>query len=166
MLKAQGYTPPATLFATPDTVADASTPAIIFPVLDFNGISDSHADWTQLVIPSQYSGATGFTFSYTWAVDGTDVDNVEIEFRVLPLAQLDVLTADLGMDGQTPVAIVDTPIATSTDKFMVSATGALAKASFGSAVAGTLIVIRATRDVSIATNTDDLQLLSILVTET
>jgi hypothetical protein len=91
---------------------------------------------------------------------------VEIEFRVLPIADLDVLTGDLGIDTKTAVAIQDTPPATPTDKFSVSTTGALAKASFGSAVAGDYIVIRATRDISAATNTDDLQLLAILVTET
>lgn len=160
-----GSVPTPTIYATLDTVADASTPPVTFPCLDFDGAADEHADW-HVQIPSHYSGATGFTFSYKYAVDGADVDFVEMEFRVLDLNDLDILTADLGMDTQTEVTIQDTPAATPTNKFNWSDTGALAKASFGSAVAGDYIVIRATRDISPATNTDDLQLLSILVTET
>jgi hypothetical protein len=84
----------------------------------------------------------------------------------LKLADLDVLTGDLGIDTKTAVSIQDTPPATPTNKLSYSTTGALAKASFGSAVAGDRIVIRCTRDVSAATNTDDLQLVEIYVTET
>ena len=160
-----GSVPTPTIYATLDTVADISTPPVTFPCLDFDGSADEHADW-HVQIPSHYAGTTGFTFSYKYAVDGTDVDIVEMEFRVLNLSDLDVLSNDLGMDTRTPVTIQDTPAATPTNKLNVSTTGALAKASFSSAVAGDYIVIRATRDVSAATNTDDLQLLSILVTET
>ena len=133
--------------------------------MNFNGTTDSHIDW-QVTLPSNYGGVTGLTFQYEWAVDGTDVDNVEMEFRILPIEQLDVVTTDLGIDGQTEVAIVDTPIATSTNKFMTSPTGALAKASFGSPAAGVMVVIRATRDISIATNPDIMKLFRVIVTET
>ena len=160
-----GSLPPSANYATLDTVLDGSTPSITFPVLDFDGVADEHADW-MAQIPSHYSGVTGFTFSYKYATDGTDADFVEMEFRVLHIDDLDILTADLGIDTQTEVAIQDTPPATPTNKFSYSATGTLAKANFGSAVAGDYIVIRATRDISAATNTDDLQLAAILVTET
>lgn len=150
--------------ATPDTVADASTPAQKIPVLDFDGAADEHADWF-VTIPSWYAGTTGFTFSYKYAMDGVDGDQVEIEFRVLHIDDLDTLTADLGLDTQTEVAITDDPAATA-NNFNYSTTGALAKANFGSAVAGDYIVIRATRDISFATNTDDLQLAEVYVTET
>lgn len=160
-----GSIPPPSSYATPDTVADTSTPPLSIPVLDFDGATDEHADW-YYIIPTQYSGATGFTFQYYHAMDGADADLVEMEFRVLHLDDLDVLTGDLGIDTQTPVAIQDTPPATPTDKLSYSTTGALAKADFGSAVAGDYIVIRATRDTGAATNTDDLQLGAVLVTET
>lgn len=160
-----GSIPPSANFATLDTISDGSTPNLIIPVLDFDGATDEHMDWIR-EIPSQYAGTTGFTFKYKYAVDGTDVDIVEMEFRVLPILDLDILTADLGLDTQTAVAITDTPASTPINKLNVTGTGALAKASFGSAVAGDLIVIRATRDISVATNTDDLQLVSVLVTET
>lgn len=164
VLRPQARCGPSANFATPDTVADASTPPMTIPVLDFDGAADEHADWF-VTIPSWYTGTTGFTFSYKYAMDGADGDQVEIEFRVLPITDQTVLTGDLGMDGQTPVAIVDDPDATAND-FNYSTTGALAKANFGSAGAGSLICIRATRDISIAANADDLQLAEILIKET
>lgn len=160
-----GSIPTPTAYATLDIVADISTPALSIPVLDFDGATDEHAEW-YVIIPKAYGGTTGFTFQYYYATDGADADLVEMEFRVLHIDDLDVLTGDLGIDTQTAVAIQDTPPATPTNKFSYSTTGALAKASFGSAVAGDFIVIRATRDISAATNTDDLQLAAILVTET
>jgi len=159
-----GSIPTPSNYATQDIVADASTPAINFPVLDFDGSTDEHADWI-VTIPSQYSETTGFTFSYKYAMDGTDGNAVEIEFRVLHIDDLDTLTGDLGIDTQTAVAITDDPAATA-DNFNYSTTGALAKANFGSAAPGDYLLIRATRDVSYATNTDDLQLAEVLIKET
>ena len=160
-----GSSAPGATFATLDTVADASTPTGVIPVLDFDGSADEHADW-YLTIPSHYSDTTGFTFSYKYAVDGTDVDIVDMEFRVLHVDDLDILTADLGIDTQTAVSIQDTPATTPINKMNYSTTGTLAKTNFGDAVAGDRIVIRATRDISAATNTDDLQLQDILILET
>lgn len=160
-----GSLPPPSDYATQDEIVDASTPALIISVLDFDGAVNEHAYWFR-TIPSQYSGVTGFTFSFKGATDGADADLIEMEFRVLFIDDLDVLTGDLGMDTQTEVAIQDTPPATPTNKMSYSTTGTLAKANFGSAVAGDYIAIRATRDISAATNTDDFQLAEILVTET
>ena len=153
-----GSSPPATLYATIDTISDASTPLMVIPVLDFDGVTSEHADW-YLTIPSHYAGITGFTFSYKYATDGSDADLVDIEFRVLKLADLDILTGDLGIDTQTAVSIQDTPPATPTNKLSVSTTGALAKANFGSAVAGDRIIIRATRDVAAAAKTSEVHVM-------
>lgn len=160
-----GGSPPSTSYATFDTIADTSTPPLIIPVLDFDGAANEHMDW-YLTVPSHYASTTGFTFSYKYATDGADADLVDMEFRVLILADLDILTGDLGIDTQTAVSIQDTPPATPTNKLSYSTTGALAKASMGTPSAGDRIVIRATRDISAATNTDDLQLLEIYVIET
>ena len=151
--------------ATLDWIPDASTPNIQMPILDFDGATDEHADWI-VTIPTQYDEGTGFTFSYKYATDGADADLVEMEFRVLHIDDQDILTADLGIDTQTEVAIQDTPPATPTNKMSYSGTGAVAKANFGSAAPGDRLVIRATRDISAATNTDDLQLAEVLVKET
>jgi hypothetical protein len=155
---------PSSNYATHDIVQDASTPALDIPVLDFDGAADEHADF-HLTIPSHYSETTGFTFSYKYAMDGTDGDAVELEFRALKIVDQTVLTGDLGIDTQTATTITDDPDATA-DDLNYSTTGTMAKANFGSAVAGDRIVIRVTRDVSFATNTDDLQLMEVYVTET
>lgn len=159
-----GSIPAPSAYATLDTIADASTPTLILPVLDFDGSTNEHAYWIE-VIPAQYSETTGFTFQYYYAMDGTDGDIVELEIRALHIDDLTVLTGDLGMDGQTATTITDDPSATAND-FNYSATGTMAKANFGSAAPGDYIVIRVTRDISVATNTDDLQLAAIYVTET
>lgn len=151
--------------ATISWVADASTPNIRVPVLLYDGATDEHTDWL-VTIPAHYSETTGFTFSAKIAMDGADADLVELEFRALHIDDLDILTGDLGIDTQTAAAIQDTPPATPTDKLSYTGTVALAKANFGSAAPGDLLVIRVTRDVSAATNTDDLQLAEILITET
>ena len=165
VLDPQNSCGPGANFATPDTVEDGSTPPLLIPVLDFDGGSDEHKDW-YVTIPTYYSEDTGFTFSYKYAMDDTDGNMVEMEFRVLPIPDQTVLSGDLGMDGQTPVTITDDPDATA-DDFNYSTTGDLAKASFSSAGPGTRICIRATRDVNgVGPNADDLQLAEILVTET
>lgn len=159
-----GSVPPSANFATLDTISDASTPNLVIPVLDFDGATNESADWI-VTIPSWYSGTTGFTFSYKYAMSGVDGDIVELEFRVLLLDDLDVLTGDLGLDTQTAVAIQDDPAATA-NQINYSTTGTLAKANFESAAAGSLIAIRATRDIAAAANADDLELIEVLVKET
>jgi len=163
--KARSFQSPSTDFATLHTILDGSTPPIVFQVLDFRGATgDEHTDIVD-VVPSYYDGG-GFTFQYWGAVDGTDVDIIELEFRMITLAQGNVLTGDLELDTQTEIAIQDTPIATSTDKLMVSGTGNLSHANAGSPAAKAGIVLRITRDITAATNTDDFQLLMVHVTET
>jgi len=164
ILSPQGGTPPATLYATLDTIADGSAPNTTIPVLDFDGAVNEHMDW-HLTIPSHYAGTTGFTFQMNYAMDGTDGNEVNMEFRVLPLTDSLLLTGDLGIDTQTDAVINATPNGTQ-DDFEISGTIALAKASFGSAAAGTDIILRATRDEATTTNVNDLQLKSIVVTET
>ena len=165
ILSPLGSVPPSADNATLDWVADASTPNMHIPVLDFDGASDEHADWF-VTIPAHYSQTTGFTFSYKYAMDGADGDQVEMEFRALHIDDQTVLTGDLLMDGQNATTITDDPDAAA-DDFNYSTTGAMAKANFGSATPGDFLCIRATRDEDgVAENVDDLQLVEILVTET
>ena len=156
--------PPSANFAAFSTIPDASTPNMNIPVLLFDGATDEHMDWF-VEIPSHYSGITGFTFSYKYSMSGTDGNIVEMEFRALHIDDQTVLSGDLGIDTQTETAIQDDPDATA-DDFNYSTTGTMAKANFGSAVAGDYLCIRATRDESAVTNVDDLQLHSITITET
>lgn len=165
ILSPLNHVPPSANAATVDYVADASTPNLHIPVLDFDGATDEHADWV-VTIPAHYSETTGFTFSFKYAMDGADGNQVEMEFRALHIDDQTVLTGDLGLDTQTATTITDDPDATA-DDFNYSTTGTMAKANFGSAAPGDLLVIRATRDIDgVASNTDDLQLAEIYVTET
>src|SRR5210317_958376 len=166
ILTALNSAPPAATFATLDTIQEASTPQAVIPVLDFDGSLNEYADW-HVVVPSHYAGTTGFTFKYYYAMSGTDADLVDLEFSVVTVADTEILTSDQGLDTATPVSIQDTPVATVTaDKFAVSPTGALAAASMGTPSAGDYIIIRCQRDTAAATNTDDLQLVAVYVTET
>ena len=156
--------PPATLAATPDTITELSTPNATVRVLDFDGAADEHMDWF-VTVPSHYGGG-GFTISFKGGVDGTDVDIVEMEIRMKPIADGTDLSSDLGIDLLTAVAIQDTPPATPADKLNYSTTGTLTHANAGSPAVDAQMVIRGTRDISAATNTDDLQLAEILIKET
>tara|TARA_R100000458_G_scaffold1078_3_gene917 strand:- start:1072 stop:1590 length:519 start_codon:yes stop_codon:yes gene_type:complete len=164
ILTPQSYTPPASNYATLDTVADASTPNMSIPVLDFDGSADESADW-YVTVPSHYAGG-GFTFSYAYAMSSTDGDAVEIEFRAFPFADASsILTADLGMDGRTAVNVADDPSANA-NEFNITTTGNLSHSDAGSPAAGAFMVIRATRDYDHAANGNDLQLLAVHVKET
>ena len=164
ILTPQAYTPPATVYATLDTVADGSTPAMSIPVLDFDGAQDESADW-YVTVPSHYAGG-GFTFSYAYAMSSTDGDAVEIEVRAFPFADASsILTADLGMDGRTAVNVVDDPSANA-NEFNITTTGNLSHSDAGSPAVGAFMIIRATRDFNHAANAKDLQLLAVHVKET
>jgi len=164
ILTPQAYTPPATLYATLDTIADGSTPAMSIPVLDFDGSADESADW-YVTVPSHYAGG-GFTFSYTYAMSSTDGDAVEIEFRAFTFADASsILTADLGMDGRTAVNVADDPSANA-NEFNITTTGNLSHGNAGSPAVGAFMIIRATRDYDHASNANDLQLLAVHVKET
>ena len=163
ILTPQAYTPPGTNYATLDTVADGSAPAMSIPVLDFDGSSNESADW-YVTVPSHYAGG-GFTFSYAYAMSDGD-GAVEIEFRAFPFADASsILTADLGMDGRTAVNVADDP-SDNDNEFNITTTGNLSHSDAGSPAVGAFIIIRATRDFDHAANGNDLQLLAVHVKET
>lgn len=160
---ARNGTPPATLFATQDTIADASTPVATISVLDFDTSTAEFYDWF-FTVPSQYAGG-GFTVSWKGGTDADNTGTFELEVRMVVIADATILTGDLGLDAATAVALVDTPPTTPINKMNQSATGALSHANAGSPSAGDLVGIRAKRDVDNDTNTGDLQLLEILFLE-
>ena len=155
---------PATLFATHDIITDASTPNATLAVLDFDASTAEFMDWF-FTIPSQYSGG-GFTVSWKGGTDNTSVGTLELEIRMVVIADATILTGDLGLDAATAVAITDTPPATPINKMNQSVTGALSHANAGSPSVGNRVGIRAKRDTATDTNTGDLQLLEILFLET
>ena len=166
ILTPQGGHPPSANFATLDTVSDASTPNIVFLVADFDGGGTNESMDFVVNLPSQYSETTGLSFSIEYASDGTAAGTVEWEIRALEIADLDILTGDLGIDTQTATTITDTLPGTPINKFNITAFGTMAKANFSSAAAGAKLLIRITRDTATDTSTDDAQLLTIFVKET
>lgn len=164
VLEPLGSIPTATLYATQDVVADASTPNGITPVLDFDTTTQEYALW-EVTVPSNYDGG-GFTFSWKGGTDNTSTGSLEIEVGITNIADASVLTADLGFDTATRTGVSDTPPATPQDKLNYSTTGAITHANAGSPSPGDRLAILATRDVGTDTNTGDLQLAEILILET
>ena len=164
ILEPLAYSPPATLYATLDFIADASTPAANIPVLDFDTTTAEFAYW-HVTVPSHYSDG-GFTCSMKCGTDNTDTGTFEIELRAIVIADATILTGDLAIDGATAVAITDTPPATPINKMNQSATANLSHANAGSPSPGDRMILSAKRDTANDTNTGDLQLQEILVLET
>lgn len=159
-----GSLPTVTVPATLDTLADSSTVVGTIPVLDFAGaVADEHAEWVVLM-PKQYAGTTGITLEPNYAMDGSDGSDVQFEIRALKIIAGETITAE-DLQAATKTDITDTPNGTA-DVLDVAPTGAIAKASMGTPVAGDYIRIRASRDYDHAANADDLQLLGFYVTET
>ena len=154
---------PTANYATLGIITDASTPGANIPVLDFDPTTAESADW-RVTVPSNYAGG-GFTFSWKGGTSAANAGTLQLDFRVLKIADATTLTGDLGVDTQTAASVSDTPAATA-DQMNYSTTAALSHANAGSPAAGDELIIRATRNVATDTNTGDLRLASILATET
>jgi hypothetical protein len=75
-------TPPATLYATLDTVTGTSTPVEAFPVLDFDDTTQEYTDFHGLVMPASYAGGgLTVTIFYSAAEASTDVVKWEAALR-------------------------------------------------------------------------------------
>ena len=171
ILTPQAYTPPASNYATLDTVAAASTPNMSIPVLDFDGSADESADW-YVTVPSHYAGG-GFTFSYTYAMSSTSGSHtaIEIEFRIFTFADASsILTGDLRIDDPPSltnvISLADDPSANANEFNITSSTAAISHSNAGSPAVGAFMIIRATRDYDHTSNANDLQLLAVHVKET
>ena len=163
VLTPQAGTPPATLYATLDTIADISTPAAAIPVLDFDATTAEWMYW-HVTMPSHYDGG-GVTISWKGGTDTANAGTLELEIGAIVIADATTLTGDLGLDTATRVGISDTPAATA-NQMNQSGTGTLTHANIGSPSAGDRMIWVATRDTATDTNTGDLQLQEILILET
>lgn len=61
----QDYSPPATIYATYDTMVGTSTPVESIPVLDFDDTTVEYADF-YCAMPSTYAGG-GVTLTFVWS---------------------------------------------------------------------------------------------------
>lgn len=164
ILEPRTVCPPNTAnYATLDTVDDASTPPIVFDVLDYDGATNEYADW-QPIVPAYYDGG-GFTIEPQYAMDGTAGTGIELEIRALDLADGSDMDSDLGIDTQTAAVFTDTPSATQF-AINIGTTVALTHANAGSPAAGAPMVWRVMRDAVTDANGDDLALYRVVVKET
>ena len=162
VLEPLGGSPPATLFATLGTIADASTPQATLIVLGFDPTTAEFMDWFETV-PSHYDGG-GFTISFKGGTDNTSVGVFTVEVRIVKLADAVILTGDLGLDAAVAVTLTDTPPATPINKLNYSAAGTLSHANAGSPDKGDRMGIRVKRNAT--GNTGDLKLSEVLILET
>ncbi len=65
--------PPATNYATLDTIAGGSTPAEAWPCLDFDPDASEYMDFPNLIMPRHYAGTTGITVTIVWAAPSETV---------------------------------------------------------------------------------------------
>jgi len=80
LLNATDGTPPATIYATLDTITGTSTPAEAIPVLDFDDTTQEYMDF-YCVMPQHYAGG-GLTVIVGYSTaDTTDVVDWEIALR-------------------------------------------------------------------------------------
>ena len=164
ILTPQNSIPPATLFATLDTIPDASTPNALTPVLKFDPTTAWWAHWPSLTMPSHYDGG-GLTISWKGGTDNTSVGTLILDMRMVVIADATILTGDLTVDG-AHTSITDTPPATPINKMNQSVTGAITHSNAGSPSPGDKVIFSTVRDVATDTNTGFLQLLEILILET
>ena len=165
-LYAQDGLPPVTSPATPDVIvvtSDATVDGIV-PVLLFDGAALEHMDWMRQV-PSNYSGR-GFDVQIKYAIAATGTNQLRWEVRMLKITDTEVITSE-NIDGQTEVAILDSPPSTPQDKLNYTTATLLTHAFASSPAVGDFLRIRVTRDPVSGddTNTDDAQLVGVLVTE-
>lgn len=159
-----GSVPPTTVFARLNTLSDSSTVVGTIPVLDFAGaVADESAEWIRM-IPSHYASTTGITLEIHYATDGTIGNDVQFEVRALKIVAGETITSE-DLQAATATDITDTP-STTANVLDVAPTGAIAKASMGTPVAGDYLRIRLTRDYDHAANADEAQVLAVYVTET
>lgn len=167
VLEPRNSVPTATAYATLDTLSiTGATPDSYILVLDFDGAAIEHADWF-VIVPSNYAGG-GFDFQAFYAVDGASNNPVRLEFRAITFAEDDALPTVRVIDTQTEVAAVDTPVSATAQDLSITAEVSLTAGNMGTPSAGDFMQIRLTRDPVDAgdTNTNDLQLIKIIVTET
>jgi hypothetical protein len=141
-------------FPTPSFIALTGTGAAARElVLLFDGATDETC-----VIPywvsTQYAGG-GIDLVYEYSMDGSDADLIELEFSFMTADDTEVFATK---NFQTATGIQDTPAATAAqNKVNITAATSISDALFDAPTAGQKGWCRITRDVSAATNTDDLQ---------
>ena len=144
-------TPPATLYATLDTVTGTSTPVEAIPVLDFDDDTQEYMDF-YCVMPSHYSGSTGITVKIVFSAAEAASDVVAWQAALRRVADD---AEDLDTTAHTYV--YNEVIATAPSVIGEVAYDSITftdGADMDSVVAGDYFILRVTRDPTPSSGTD------------
>jgi hypothetical protein len=165
ILGAQNNGPPASSYATFDTIDGTSTPAEVIPVLDFDDTTQEYADF-YCMLPEHYDGG-GLTLTLVWSAAEAAPDVVEWQAALRRIAD-DAEDLDTTAHTYTYNAVVATA---------PSVVGEVAYdditftdgADMDSVAAGEYFILRITRDPTPSSGTDvtgDASLHAVHVKET
>ncbi len=162
ILTPMGNTPPATLYATLDTITGTSTPAESIPVLDFDDTTVEYADF-YAVLPRNYSGSGVTLMFYHSAAANTGVFGINAAFRAVPDDTEDLDTTAQTYDYNEVAATVAGTIGEVAYDTLAFTDGA----DMDSVTAGTYFILRIKRNTSVASDaTGDCSLHAIEIKET
>ena len=166
ILTPQMGVPPATIYATLDTVVGTSTPAESIPVLDFDDGTQEYIDF-YCVMPSHYAGTTGVTLTivFSAAEAASDVVAWQAAFRRAADDAEDLNTTAHTYAYNEVIATAPSVIGEVAYDNITFTNGA----DMDSVVAGDYFVLRVTRDPTPSSGTDvtgDASLHAVHVKET
>lgn len=156
--------PPATLYATMDTLAGTSTPAEDIPVLDFDDTTQEYIDF-YCMMPAHYGGG-GVTVQIVFStVDTTDVVAWQAAFRRVADDAEDLDTTAQTYDYNEVIATAPSVVGEVAYDNITFTNGA----DMDSVAAGEYFILRVTRDPTPSSGTNvtgDASIHSILIKET
>lgn len=154
--------PPASNYATFDTIAAATGNRFVLDFIGSGGSADESAIF-ESIWPSHYAGG-GINVVLHYSTDGTSVGAVQWEVSVEVTQDGDDQDAG-GQDFGTATDITDTPSTATANILDITAAGAISHANCGSPSPGDGFRLKVTRDHDHAANTDDAQLHRVVITE-
>ncbi len=154
--------PPSTNYATRAWIAALTGVRDVLVFEGSGGSNDESAIFPEY-FPSQYGGG-GVNVMVDYSTDGTDVDAVQFEVSIESLQDGDdqTGTADFG----TATDITDTPSAMTIDALNRTAAGAISHSNCGSPAVGDRMRLKVTLDHDHSTNSDNIHIHGVYVTET
>lgn len=157
-------TPPATVYATQDTIPGGSTPAEAVPCLDFDPDQSEYADWSSLIMPAHY-GDGGLTVVIHWSASAaTGASKVRWEAGLRRLENADDINAAHTYDTNGVSTTEPGAVGTKVTSTITFTTGA----DMDSVTAGDRFIFRVFRDHDHADDgmAGDAELQSIEIKET
>jgi hypothetical protein len=162
VLLPHGSIPPATAYATLDTVpATTATPDISTPVLDFDSSGDEFADWS-VVMPRHYAGTTGITLTLYWT---SEVTSGTVAWAC-QIRREENSSAHIAGDFATAVVASADTVEGTARNMNYTELAMTNGAQIDSVVAGEAMTVRVFRDVSADNMASDAELHKVEIQET